>query len=85
MSSYKDIVLSQQSDTSRPAIEFLVEHGVIKNTIPCPTCTLRFLYKKDGYAYSCTHKGHNWDFQTKVVQINDTKILQTAFCLALNI
>ena len=38
--------------------------------------------RQNGYAYSCTHKGKNWDFQTKIVQNKDAKIVPTAalFC-----
>jgi hypothetical protein len=52
----------------------------IKLAQPIPWIIKSSIKKKDdmGYDYISTHKMHNWDFQTKVVQSKEAKILQTA-------
>jgi hypothetical protein len=84
MISYKDVVLLWQSETSWPAVEFLVEQGVIKNSIPCPTCTLptklvkvSVKERRDGYAYKCTHKVCK---QRKVLSVRNSSEFLLKFC-----
>ena len=61
--NYKDIIDIWTANNPLPAADFLITHGVIKKSIPCPKCDLGmklirviFELKPDGYAYTCKNK-----------------------------
>ena len=61
--NYKEVIDIWTADNPLPAADFLITHGIIKNSIPGPKCDLgmklirvSFELKPDGYAYTCKNK-----------------------------
>lgn len=74
--SYKEVIEIWTADNPLPAAEFLIQHGIIKNSIFCPKCDLGmslikvgFELRPDGYGYTCKNKECN---QIKVLSCRNS-------------
>lgn len=63
---YREIISIWTAENPLPAATFLITHGIIQNSIPCPKCDSRmalirvdFKYQVDGYVYICKKKDCN--------------------------